>query len=133
MEIRAVLGMHDLECARHAFNGRHLSVFELRQGSEARAPTLHAVKPFGPSIDHWTQSPSPASSYGGKPRPRCSKLNTLQIQTQNATKLETNAWRRLAETGNCNAPVSMGLTKVGKGSKVARPECRVYGHSRKLT
>ena len=52
MEIGTVLGMHDLECARHAFNGRHLSTFGLRQGGEARAPTMHAVKPFGPSINH---------------------------------------------------------------------------------
>jgi hypothetical protein len=52
MEIGTVLGMHDPECARHAFNGRHLIPFGLRQGGEARAPTLYAVKPFSPSIDH---------------------------------------------------------------------------------
>ena len=57
MEIGTVLGMHGPECARHALNGRHLSAFEVRQAGETRAPTLHAVKPFGPSIDHRLQSP----------------------------------------------------------------------------
>jgi hypothetical protein len=49
--------MHGPECARYAFNGRHLSAFEVRQTSESRAAKLHAVKPFGPSIDHWIAIP----------------------------------------------------------------------------
>jgi hypothetical protein len=56
-EVGTVLGMHGTERARHAFNGRHLSAFEVRQAGETRAPTLHAVKPFGPSIDHWIATP----------------------------------------------------------------------------
>ena len=57
MEIGAVLGMHGPECARHAFNGRRLRAFEVGQAGETRAPASHAVKPFGPSIDHRMQSP----------------------------------------------------------------------------
>jgi hypothetical protein len=54
IEIRTIFGMHGPECARHAFNGRHLSAFEARQTGESHAATLDAVKPFGPLIDHCT-------------------------------------------------------------------------------
>jgi hypothetical protein len=57
VEIGTVFGMQDPERARYAFNGRHPSTFGLRRCGEARAPALHAVKSFGPSIDHWMQSP----------------------------------------------------------------------------
>jgi hypothetical protein len=63
MEIGAVLGMHDRESARHAFNGRYLIVFEVKQAGETRAVTSHAVKPFGPLIDHLRSLSAP--SYGG--------------------------------------------------------------------
>jgi hypothetical protein len=109
--------MHDLECARYAFNGRHLRIFGLRQRGEARAPTLHAVKPFGPSIDHWMRIPFAGLILWRQAVAALFKIEHLPIQTQNATKLETSAWRRRAGIGNCNPPVSMGLTKVEKGSK----------------
>jgi hypothetical protein len=75
MEIRAVLGMHGPECARHAFNGRHLRALGVRQAGETRAVTLHAVKPFGPLIYH-LRSPFSAILWRQGNR-RCSKLNTL--------------------------------------------------------
>ena len=52
MEIGTVLGVHDSESARQAFNGRHLIALEVRQAGETRAVTSHAVKPFGPLVDH---------------------------------------------------------------------------------
>jgi hypothetical protein len=76
MEIGTVLGMHDPESARHAFNGRYLIVFEVRQAGETRAVTSHAVKPFGPLIDHWMQSPVPVILWRQAGH-SLSKLNTL--------------------------------------------------------